>query len=224
MNPSYGPFVSRKLALEKGLKHYFTGNPCKHGHVARRWVHSYGCDDCLKIAGRRYDIENPDKKKARRLAWNRANPEKVKQHDARKYAKNREHCVARQVIYRRRRLDTDTAYRILHNLRSRTRDAITGRHGAVKDLTTLKLIGCTIEHLQSYFEPLFTPGMTWDNYGEWHIDHIRPCASFDLTDPAQQRECFHYTNLQPLWAEDNIRKSDNWLPDADGRATCCPAT
>ncbi len=52
--------------------------------------------------------------------------------------------------------------------------------------------------------------MTWDNYGEWHIDHIKPCALFDFTKEEQQRECFHYTNLQPLWAKDNMRKSDKY--------------
>ena len=50
--------------------------------------------------------------------------------------------------------------------------------------------------------------MTKENYGEWHVDHIKPCASFDLTDPEQQAICFHYTNLQPLWAVDNIKKRD----------------
>jgi len=56
-------------------------------------------------------------------------------------------------------------------------------------------------------EGLFKPDMTWANYGaEWHIDHKRPCVSFNLTDPAQQRECFHYTNLQPLWATENLQK------------------
>ena len=50
--------------------------------------------------------------------------------------------------------------------------------------------------------------MNWDNYGQWHIDHIRPCASFNLLDPIEQKICFHYTNLQPLWAEDNLKKSN----------------
>ena len=73
-------------------------------------------------------------------------------------------------------------------------------------------MGCTTDELVAHLEKQFTPGMTWDNwaYRGWHIDHIRPCASFDLADPEQQRECFHYTNLQPLWAVDNMRKSDNW--------------
>ena len=50
--------------------------------------------------------------------------------------------------------------------------------------------------------------MSWDNYGQWHIDHIRPCSGFNLLDPIEQRVCFHYTNLQPLWAGDNLKKSN----------------
>ena len=51
-------------------------------------------------------------------------------------------------------------------------------------------------------------GMTWDNYGEWHIDHIKPCSSFNMLIEEERKRCFHYTNLQPLWAIDNIKKSD----------------
>ena len=65
-----------------------------------------------------------------------------------------------------------------------------------------------------HLEAQFKPGMTWDNYGlkGWHVDHIRPCASFDLRDPEQQRRCFHYTNLQPLWAEENLKKGSGPVP------------
>ena len=68
------------------------------------------------------------------------------------------------------------------------------------------MCGCSTAVLRDYLEGLFSGGMCWENYGEWHIDHIRPCASYDLTDAEQVRECFHYTNLQPMWALDNIRK------------------
>jgi len=80
--------------------------------------------------------------------------------------------------------------------------------GTNKVASTEELLGCSfdvfVEHLQSQFKD----GMSWDNRGRagWHIDHIRPCASFDLSDPDQQRQCFHYTNMQPLWAADNLSK------------------
>ena len=75
---------------------------------------------------------------------------------------------------------------------------------------TLDLLGCSVEELWIHLEKQFTAGMTRENHGRngWHIDHIIPCASFDLSDPEQQSQCFHYTNLQPLWAEDNIKKGN----------------
>ena len=66
--------------------------------------------------------------------------------------------------------------------------------------------------LKKHLENQFVEGMSWDNYGEWQIDHIVPCASFDLSDPNQQRICFNFRNLQPLWAKDNQRKQDK-LPE-----------
>jgi hypothetical protein len=52
--------------------------------------------------------------------------------------------------------------------------------------------------------------MSWNNHGQWHIDHVRPCSSFNLLNPEEQQQCFHYTNLQPLWAADNLSKSDTY--------------
>lgn len=66
----------------------------------------------------------------------------------------------------------------------------------------------------AHIESLFWPGMSWRNQGRWHLDHIKPCASFNLNDPAQQAACFHWSNWQPLWADDNLIKSDrlDWHP------------
>lgn len=77
----------------------------------------------------------------------------------------------------------------------------------------MEMLGCSVEDLKTKLEAQFQSGMSWDNYGRtgWHIDHIRPCASFDLSDPMQQAECFHYTNLQPLWALDNMKKGSTYL-------------
>ena len=68
------------------------------------------------------------------------------------------------------------------------------------------LLGCEIDYLMYHLQERFKPGMSWDNYGDWHIDHIKPCAKFNLSDPRQQLKCFNYKNLQPLWAEDNLSK------------------
>jgi hypothetical protein len=78
----------------------------------------------------------------------------------------------------------------------------------MKSLSTINLIGCSIEHLRRHLAFQFQPGMSWSNYGKWHIDHIRPCAKFDLSKESEQKKCFHYTNLQPLWAKDNLIKGD----------------
>ena len=77
---------------------------------------------------------------------------------------------------------------------------------------TLEYVGCTIDDLRGYLEKLFKDGMSWENQGEWHIDHIRPCASFNLENEIERHMCFHYTNLQPLWAFDNVSKSDSYDP------------
>lgn len=69
------------------------------------------------------------------------------------------------------------------------------------------LLGCTIKELKLHLESQFQEGMTWENYGKWHIDHIKPCAVFDLSRTEDQKECFHFSNLQPLWAMDNLRKN-----------------
>ena len=103
-----------------------------------------------------------------------------------------------------RRYYEDLEYKLMHLSRSRVRLALKGR--GAKSRKTVQLIGCSIEHLRQHLEAQFTEGMTWENHGEWHIDHIKPCAAFDLTDADQQRECFNYANLQPLWAKDNLSK------------------
>ena len=79
-----------------------------------------------------------------------------------------------------------------------------------KSASTKILIGCSIDFLKQHLESKFQQGMSWKNYGKWHIDHIRPCASFDLSQAREQKKCFHYKNLQPLWARDNILKKNKF--------------
>lgn len=112
-------------------------------------------------------------------------------------------CRAKHESYRKR---TDQNYRLIHGIRNRIRIAIKKN---VKHGKSLELLGCSIPFLKEYIQKQFKPGMTWENHGHttWHLDHIKPCNSFDLSKPEAQRVCFHYTNLQPLWARDNLSKS-----------------
>lgn len=129
--------------------------------------------------------------------WKTRNPERTRELSRKS---------ARASVYRR--LANDPAYRMQNALAARIRGAL--KTGGVKAARTAELIGCSVAELRAHLERQFSAGMTWENWGKWHIDHKRPCASFDLTDPAQQRQCFHFSNLQPLWAADNIRKSDRF--------------
>lgn len=116
----------------------------------------------------------------------------------------REYIKKWMINRRRRRLDI----RIMESLRTRIYGALKGYH---KSKSTSILLGCPISYFIKWLESKFESGMTWKNYGEWHIDHIPPCASFDLIKPDQQKICFHHTNLQPLWAKDNLSKGTKQL-------------
>ena len=125
------------------------------------------------------------------------NAENLNWENKRKYGKK----------WRRNKYRNNLEYRLTTILRSRLANAI---KGTAKKSSAKKLIGCSIPQLRKHLESQFTDGMAWDNHGDWHIDHIKPCAAFDLTNEDEQRECFHYSNLQPLWAEENIRKGAAW--------------
>jgi len=120
------------------------------------------------------------------------------------YKKHKEKIIEQKRKYEGNKLQIDINFRIKHYLRSRLRKALKGIN---KSKSTRKLIGCSIEQLKNHLESQFKPGMSFSNYGKWHIDHIKPCFSFDLSKAEEQAKCFHYTNLQPLWAEENLRKN-----------------
>lgn len=101
----------------------------------------------------------------------------------------------------------------MNNIEFRTKKRLRGRiyvalKRGIKSESTMKLLGCSIDYFKKYFESLFTDGMNWNVYlkGGIHIDHIIPCKNFDLTNSEEQHKCFHYSNLQPLWELDNLRK------------------
>jgi hypothetical protein len=137
------------------------------------------------------------------------------------YQTNRSKIVKHNVKYRKYKRKTDISIKLKDNISCKIYNAI--KRGYKKSKSE-ELLGCTIIFLRTYLQSKFLPTMTWKNYGsEWHIDHKIPCSSFDLTDVEQQKQCFHYTNLQPLWATTriidgieyigNINKSDKILSE-----------
>jgi hypothetical protein len=116
--------------------------------------------------------------------------------------------------YNKLKRQTNPQWKLKANLRGRYLDALK-RHtsgGKVnKHHSAIKLIGCDIEYYKQYLEQQFQLDMSWENYGTlWEIDHIKPCALFDLTKEEEQKQCFHHTNTQPLYKIDNRRKGDKY--------------
>jgi hypothetical protein len=169
---------------------------------------------------RRWASKNPLRLRATALKWRQRNRAKLAEQSRQWAARNRK---LRREIQRRYRAAHPEQTRALRRgwaarkhatprgrldtlLRNRVREAIVRQKGA-KTLRTRELLGCTVEQVRTHLEQQFRPGMAWENLGSvWQIDHRRPCASFDLTNPDQQRQCFHYSNLQPLFAFENMSK------------------
>lgn len=175
----------------------------RKGHRRYRQKHK----ESIAAKAKLYREKNKEKIYETQKKWKERNPEKVAAYRKTTYYKDLEKSRQKARDYQAK-VRTTASGKIKDNLRRRVNHAVHGK----KSENTSKLIGISIEGLMKHIEEQFDENMSWDNYGKfgWHIDHIRPCASFDLTDPKQQFECFHYTNLQPLWAEDNWSKGDTW--------------
>lgn len=137
-----------------------------------------------------------------------------KQYDLAYYEENKARIIKRTSANTSRRIKQIPWVKISSVCRARIRAAMKGN--PQKGERSIELIGCSWLFLKKYIESKFLPGMSWSNYSVhgWHIDHIIPCASFDLTKKEERLKCFHYTNLQPLWAKDNIIKKDKIMPIA----------
>lgn len=190
----------------------------------------YICRQCHYIKRRETYLKNKDHELKLMKEWRKKNPErwkiinkeqsskhyhkykdveeyKIKRKEIRRKwkVKNREKYRKLRQGYQKRRMARDPGYKIQERLRTRV-SCLMRKINTAKSATTLNMLGCSREELKNYIEKKFEDGMNWNNYGVWHVDHIIPCARFDLTDPEQQKICFHHTNLQPMWGEQNVKK------------------
>jgi len=274
--------ISQREAKAKGLNRYFTGKPCKQGHISLRKVSNYTCLECIHIKKKayreknivkvkeyfaeyrknnhelvkarqrkqyhenkeqykEYAKENEEKIKIRLKKWREDNKEKIsalnkeyKQLHKERYKKynreykkkyvveNREKLNKQKREYMKKRKATDPGFKTATILRTRMRQLINEgkmkKHSASITEFAKIVIGLPQKEFLEYIELQFYPHpvtgkkMTWKNqtYRGWHLDHIKPVSKFDLTKWEEQLKCFHYTNLQPLWAEENLAKSDKY--------------
>jgi hypothetical protein len=158
----------------------------------------------IKESNRKYAIKNREKIFAYHAKYRKENKEEINRKIREWYYKNTKKVKKRIKMYNKVYRNT-LHFKIKDNMRRRIRTALKKDNGK-KTQRTMKLVGCTVEELKQHIEKQFKPGMSWKKRHLFHIDHIIPCASFDLTKLSQQKKCFHYTNLQPLWAIDNIKK------------------
>jgi len=143
--------------------------------------------------------------------------EYVQRENIKKRKKERESTIEFAIKlndYRRTSLVYNSPEKKVERLyRSRVRNAVIKQNIKRKHEYN-DMLGCTYGFLREYIESKFTKGMTWNNNGrgndKWHLDHIIPCAAFDLNDHIEQKECFHFTNLQPLWESVNLAKSSSY--------------
>lgn len=179
------------------------------------------CKPCRVEVNREYAQKNKECIAKYSKEWRNIHAEKLKEKRQKYYAENKETILAQQKkyyqankekisetnkAYRKRQLESNVQYKLAHALRKRLHLAVKHEFKSGSAVTDL---GCSIQELKIHLEKQFQPGMTWDNWSQtgWHIDHIEPLSSFDLTNREELLKACHYSNLQPLWAKDNLRKN-----------------
>jgi len=207
--------ICTKCKIEKDLVKFPKNKNTKSGLGS--W-----CFTCCKEKDLNWCKNNSIKRISYNKEWQNQNKEKIKNYQltyknkdaenkkvknnlrAKKYRENNKDIIKARV---QNKIKTNLNFKLGITLRNRIRDAIKNQ-STIKAASSIELLGTSIVEVRQYLESLFQNGMTWQNHGEWHIDHIIPVSHFDLTQIEEQKKCFHYTNLQPLWAIDNLKKGN----------------
>jgi hypothetical protein len=187
--------ATREVRLEK-----------RRAYERERWHNDPKQRERMRLKTQRHREKNQDAARERRKRWyaTEAGLAARKAGEKRRRANlppERKAAIKRKA---RERDKTNASRVVMRRVRSRLREITRTQ---MRSKRTAELIGCSPFELRAHIESLFVAGMSWENRSEWHIDHKRPCSSFDMTKPEDVAACFHYSNLQPLWALDNLRKA-----------------
>lgn len=220
----------------KNFKDFDNFNYCKNTWDNMRNT----CKDCLKQErnskkeqmseyNKKYWQKTKEVQKQSNKIWRENNKEKVKENMKKWLEENKEHKKQKDKEYRAahyeqfkenharwrrekyQKMKQENSeefhkHKIKTNISRRIREIL----GQNKSDTCVKYVGCSLDELKNHMETTFSNGMSWDNYGEWHIDHIIPCTAFNMHDETEKLACFNYKNLQALWSKDNIQKSNKF--------------
>lgn len=242
--------ISQKKAKKEGFDRYFTGKPCKHGHVSERYL-SGPCVECMKIRDesdevkehkknylKQYYKNNIEQFKEYSKQYYKNNSEWIKEKGKNYYKENSEHVLERVKYYQQdnkerikeykkqyrinnkehlkeynsKRYATDENFKISEACRRMLKRTLKAT-STTKDSKTYEILGYSNEELKGAVESKFLNGMSWENYGDWHIDHVYPVSRYiseGITDPAIINSL---DNLIPMWAEHNLEKKAQTLEE-----------
>lgn len=206
-----------------------TCSKCKNSHSKDKFTKQKAskdglgawCQDCRSLYNKKYNKENKERIQSVKKIWRENNKEIRSQQNKEWMEQNKEYRKQYKLRYRRENRNSINEYKrkkykedmtcpyfvLKERLRSRYRKAIQNKCSKKK---CMEILGCDFDYFTKYIELKFQEGMSWDNIGKWHIDHIKPISKFDLNNPNEVTECFHYTNLQPLWEKDNLSKGNKY--------------
>ena len=201
--------LKNKERLKEHNKHWYLANEERNKEVALKYRSSPEIKEKIKIYGKKYREENAEYIATWHKAHNKKNADQIAKQKRGYYIRKKDHIIKRTMAYAKKVSLANTKqginFRIVRACRTRVWNLLKGNF---KSASTMALVGCTGDELRKHLESKFEPWMTWENYGKWDIDHIIPCAKFDLECPVQQHACFHYSNLQPMEHIANIKKRD----------------
>jgi hypothetical protein len=201
------PSISKKMGIHKTIViRTLKENNIKLGPSGRRNIGG------KSVADKKYAAKNKEKLAEYHKEWSDKNRGKLREYHSEWRNKNREQINENTRLWYLNRRRTDPGFRLKSNTRTAVWTCL--KEGNVaKYRSTFELLGYTLEELMSHLEALFTEGMTWDNYGEWHVDHKIPMSSFNFetTEDREFKLCWCLDNLQPLWGPDNLSKGTKLL-------------
>ena len=164
------------------------------------------------VSDKRYYSKNKEKRLKYFSDWGKENRDYLREYHSKWREKNKEHLRETRNKYERNRKHNDPMYKLIANFRTAL-CTVLKENNLTKCGHYFEILGYSPEDLKQHLDGLLTDGMTWENYGEWHVDHIIPITSFNFTSVYDEefKKCWSLSNLQPMWGEDNIRKSNKVL-------------